>query len=107
MSALRLKELREQEKLTQHEIAKILNATQQNYARWESGKNQPTLEMLCKIADYYKVSLDYICNHKTVGTTDLGYLTTQQRQLIELIKELNSTNLIKAVGYLNGLIAGQ
>lgn len=107
MIELKLKELREQEKLTQQEIAKILDATQQNYARWELNKNQPNIEMLIKIADYYKVSLDYICNHKTIGSTDLGYLNTQQRQLIELVKQLNSTNIIKAAGYLNGLLAGQ
>ncbi len=107
MRELKLKELREQEKLTQQEIAQKLNATQQNYARWESNKNYPNIDMLIKIADYYKVSLDYICNHKNLGTTEIGYLNESQKELINAIKKLNEINTIKAIGYISGLIAGQ
>ena len=107
MAELKLKELREQENLTQQEVANIFETPRQNYARWELNKNQPNIDMLIKIADFYKVSLDYICNHKTIGTNDIGYLNDQQRQLLELIKELNELNTIKAISYVSGLIAGQ
>lgn len=107
MTKLRLKELREQENLTQQEIATIFDTPRQNYARWELNKNHPNVDMLIKIADFYKVSLDFLCNHKAVGGYDVGYLSEQQRQLVELIKSLNETNTIKAFGYLAGLLAGQ
>lgn len=55
-----LKKEREEKKLTQKEIAKILNIKQQTYNNYETGKRTPDIEMLIKIADYYKVSLDYL-----------------------------------------------
>lgn len=58
--AERLKELRAQNHLTQREILEILNIKQQSYSRYELGTGQPSLETLCKIAEYYNVSVDYL-----------------------------------------------
>lgn len=55
-----LKELREENKYTQKEIAAYLNITQQAYANYESGKRLIDIERLTELADLYKVSLDYI-----------------------------------------------
>lgn len=107
MANLKLKELREKEKLTQKEISKLLNEPQQNYARWELNKNQPNIDMLIKIADYYGVSLDYLCDHRTQNQIEIGYLTDIQKQAILALKQLNESNLAEAYGYINGLLAGQ
>lgn len=58
--AERLKELRAQNHLTQREISEILNIKQQSYSRYKLGTGQPSLETLCKIAEYYNVSVDYL-----------------------------------------------
>lgn len=58
--AERLKELRIQNRLTQREISQILNVKQQSYSRYELGTGQPSLETLCKIAEFYNVSVDYL-----------------------------------------------
>lgn len=58
--AERLKELCAQNHLTQREISEILNIKQQSYSRYELGTGQPSLETLCKIAEYYNVSVDYL-----------------------------------------------
>lgn len=58
--AERIKELRAQNHLTQREISEILNIKQQSYSRYELGTGQPSLETLCKIAEYYNVSGDYL-----------------------------------------------
>ena len=55
-----LKEERENTNLTQTDVANILNITQQAYAHYESGKRTPSIETLIKLADFYKVSLDYL-----------------------------------------------
>lgn len=107
MIKLKLKELREQEKLTQLEIAKRLNASQQNYARWELNKNQPSIGMLIKIADYYGVSLDYLCDHKTQNKLNVGYLTAEQKTAIQLLLKLNTANLYQLIGYLTSQIQHQ
>ena len=107
MADFKLIELREQEQITQKELTQKLNINAMTYNNYEKKKAEPNIDTLIKIADFYKVSLDYICNHKTIGTNDIGYLNDQQRQLLELIKELNELNTIKAISYVSGLIAGQ
>ena len=56
----RLKDLREDNDLTQKDISKILHITQVAYSYYEIGKRSIPIELLIKLADYYNVSLDYI-----------------------------------------------
>ena len=56
----RIRELREDKDLYQKDICKVLNVSQQQYSRYELGENQMTYEQLITLADYYKVSIDYI-----------------------------------------------
>lgn len=107
MIKLKLKELREQEKLTQQEFAERFNIPRQNYARWELNKNQPTLEMLCKIADYYGVSLDYLCEHTPKNKVDLGYIDEKCLAILKLVQELTDKNKEQIFYYASGLLAGQ
>ena len=60
MQILRLREIREDKDLTQAEVAKILNTTQQQYSKYEIGSRVIPIEKLCLLADYYNVSLDYL-----------------------------------------------
>ena len=55
-----LKELREERGMKQAQIAIILGVKQNTYSNWENGTRNPSLEMLVKIADYYKTSTDYL-----------------------------------------------
>ena len=55
-----LKQLRKQNGFTQKEIAKQLNVTAQCYQGYEYGYRQPSPEMLCKLADIFGVSVDYL-----------------------------------------------
>lgn len=56
----RLRDLREDNDLKQADIAKILNIQQTVYSRYERGFQNIPLEHLLKLADLYKVSVDYI-----------------------------------------------
>ncbi len=60
MNFKRLKELRTYEGYTQQNVADILNVKRATYAGWETGKDIIPLRQLNKIANSYKVSLDYI-----------------------------------------------
>ena len=57
---MKLKQLREENNISQTEIAKYLNIKQNTYSQYETGKRQLSIEMLIKIAKFYKVSTDYI-----------------------------------------------
>ena len=61
----RLRELREDHDLKQTDISDILKIKQTVYSRYERGFQNIPLEHLITLANYYKVSTDYI-----LGLTD-------------------------------------
>ena len=56
----RIKDLREDADITQSEISNYLNISQVAYSYYELGKRSIPLELLCKLADYYNTSVDYL-----------------------------------------------
>jgi len=58
--ANRLKECRKNIHKTQRDVAAALGITESGYQKYELGKNEPKMETLNKIADYYNVSIDYL-----------------------------------------------
>ncbi len=56
----RLRDLREDEDITQKEIAKLLDTTPQQYSLWERGDREIPLHHFITLAKYYRVSLDYM-----------------------------------------------
>lgn len=56
----RIRDLREDSDLTQTQISKILNISQVAYSYYEIGKREIPLDLLCKLADYYDTSVDYL-----------------------------------------------
>jgi transcriptional regulator with XRE-family HTH domain len=61
----RIRDLRNELNLEQKELAKILNVHKGTISNWENNKRNPDNEMISKIADYFKVSVDYL-----LGRTD-------------------------------------
>ncbi|MGE7997113.1 helix-turn-helix transcriptional regulator [Lysinibacillus sp. NPDC093190] len=56
----RLKELREQHKYTQDDVAGFLNISRQSVSKWELGKGYPDIDNLRRLSDLYKISLDQL-----------------------------------------------
>lgn len=56
----RLKDLREDNDLTQATLAKLLKITQPQYQLYESGKRKLPIDDLITLCVYYNVSADYI-----------------------------------------------
>lgn len=57
---LKIRDIREDRDLTQKELSKILNCTQQTYSRYETGEITIDIYNLIKLAEYYKTSTDYL-----------------------------------------------
>lgn len=104
---MKLLELRKSKGITQQEIANILGINNVTYYGYEKERTEPNLQMLIKIADYFGVSLDYLCDHKTRNQLDIGYLTDMQRETVLALKQLNESSLAEAYGYINGLLVKQ
>ena len=74
----RLKQLRTARGLSQNEMADILEVSLSSYQKYEREKNSvtPSLDVLMRIADYYKVSVDYLLGRST-DTPPLSQLASQ------------------------------
>ena len=55
-----LRSLRKEQNVTQQEIADALNITQPTYNKYEKGTREPDMKTLISIANYFKVSLDFL-----------------------------------------------
>lgn len=62
---MRLKQLRKARGISQVKLAMDLNTGQNTISRYESGEREPGIEELIRIADYFRVSVDYL-----IGRTD-------------------------------------
>ena len=58
--AYRFREAREKAGLSTYEVAKRIGVSQPAVYQWDNGNKLPSVEMLCKLADLYCVSTDYL-----------------------------------------------
>ncbi|MBR3361412.1 MAG: helix-turn-helix transcriptional regulator [Lachnospiraceae bacterium] len=57
---MRLKELRKQNKMTQHMVAQKVGVSRSTVAMWETGQNEPDNQMLLELAMLFNCSVDYL-----------------------------------------------
>jgi transcriptional regulator with XRE-family HTH domain len=79
----KIKRLRNQ--LTQEDLALILQVDRSTLASWEVNRREPDIATLCRIASYFKVSIDWLVGHQpddgcVLGGTGLIHETTGQYQ---------------------------
>ena len=62
---MRIRDLREDNDLTQKQVADYLNIRQNTYSQYETGSRQIPVDVLTALAALYKTSIDYL-----LGLTD-------------------------------------
>ena len=102
---MNLKKLRQEENLTQEDVAKIINKSAVAYGYYESGRNEPDLKTLCKLADFYKVSIDYIIGRQY--NNQVGYIPDNRKELVKEIIELSDADAKEVQIFLKGYKAGK
>lgn len=82
----RIRELREDNDLTQQEVAKKLNLHLTTYQRWESGEREIPTHIIIELSKLYNVTTDYIleCESENVQNREKLHTITQ------LMNELNN-----------------
>ena len=66
-----LRGIREDRDIKQRTVAQYLNVSQNTYSQYETGVISLTAEVLLKLADYYKVSVDYLLDRTNNPKTNL------------------------------------
>lgn len=97
-----LKKLRKQQKLRQKDMADFLGVERTTYVKYESGQSEPPLRILCKLADHFQVSVDYLIDRTDVpsmnvqppmkmGETTVELLSTQKSLPPEIREQAEHT----------------
>lgn len=103
-----LKNLRQENDLTQEELAKKINTARSNIANYENDKNMPSIDILEKISKFFDVTIDYL-----LGKTDKRNNDNDKKEL-EInwalsggYSALNDTNREIARSVIESLLAKQ
>ncbi|HGI3718502.1 TPA: helix-turn-helix domain-containing protein [Streptococcus agalactiae] len=84
----KLKELRKEKKLTQTELASKLNIIQKSYSNWESGKAEPTLDNIIKLANILDVTVDYLLGRSDNFSNTIVLSKNNMKSFSKRLKEL-------------------
>ena len=84
----RIRDLREDEQLSQKQVAEKVYDSQQHYQLYESGKREPPLSFAIQLAKIYGVSLDYIAG-LTNNKGGLHKNTTAEQELLSKYNALS------------------
>ncbi len=99
-----LKELMQEKGIQQQQMAEILNVSRASIYKYQQGKAEPNIETLVKIADYFDVSLDYLCGRQNKNLIFADSLSDTQKQLITIIKRLTPEQANFALGYFSNML---
>lgn len=98
----RLKYLRNEYKITQRELAKHLGVGRPTIAGYETKGLQPSYETLGKIADYFKVSTDYLLGRVDEKHLDKEYLDDNEFKDIGMLTTESKRDLKVYIEFLKG-----
>lgn len=103
---MKIKELRENTKESQTELGKKLGLTKGQMLRFENeDSHNKTITTLIKLADYFNVSLDYLCDRH--WQNQVGYIPDDRKELVKQIIELETNDAKEVQAFINGLKAGK
>lgn len=81
----KIRQLRIARGVNQVEFAIALGVSKQCVSNWENDNVMPSVEMLCKIADYFLVSTDYLLGRENERVINVSGLTDEEISHIALI----------------------
>lgn len=92
--ASRLKRLREQWDMNVRELGEAVGTSNATISRYETGKRDPDLNIVYKLAMFFNVSIDYLCGDDNIN--DINNLTNKYSKLSDERK----SDAMKYINYL-------
>ena len=91
--------LRDAKGVTDYAVAKACNFGKSTFSDWRSGRANPGVKKLQKIADYFNVSLDFLMTGEDKTQNAFGFmsLSDPEQQLVALFRQLNEKGQGKAL----------
>lgn len=103
----RIAQLRKEKHLNQIGLAMKLNISQYMVSSYETGRHQPTMDMLVELSDFFNVSIDYLAGKSDIRNSADSLvnnnMTKQELELLNLFRELTKDKKEQAIGVLFAL----
>ncbi len=104
-----IKHLRKLKRLSQEGLADELKVTRSRIGSYEESRSAPTIELLLKLSDYFKIPVDILLRNDLTKAKDFSFIElNNQRVLFPITVDSDNENLIEVVpvkasaGYLAG-----
>ena len=103
----KIKELREEQQISQYQLALALQLPRYILSNIEQGRTEPNLDYLVKLADYFGVTTDELLGRENFATGNVVITGTQlsedERQLVDLYRALPLRDKAQLIGFAKGL----
>ncbi|MCR5726744.1 MAG: helix-turn-helix domain-containing protein [Lachnospiraceae bacterium] len=101
--SIRVRELREKNKLSMDQLAKNLNVTKSRINMWENNGTVPRMDILVKLSNYFNVSTDYLLGNDS--THNIAPNNNKLSSLQRNLGKLSESDLEKAEGMLKAVFS--
>jgi len=102
---MELKKFREKKGVLQSDVAKALGINNSTYAYYERGEHSPGPDMLCKLADFFGVTVDELLGRSSSDIFDNARI--EQPEILQLYERMTPEEQNNLVNYARGLISGR
>ena len=93
----RLRKVREAQQYTQDELAEKLGVAVLQIWRWESGKNEPSGEIVAQFAQILNVSTDYLLGVSDVPSPVNSELSMEERRVLTAMRNGDKLEAIRVI----------
>lgn len=104
---MKLKELRKQKGVTQEDVSNAINVKRFTYSNYETGKTEPTIDVLIKLANYFEVSVDKLLGRENNQMFNFSDLDEIQKLIFTSVEQLNKKNQAVLLGYIQHMLYEQ
>jgi len=84
-----LRKIREQRNINQLKLAMDIGITQESISKYENGNAFPSKDVLIKLADYLRCSIDYLLNRTDNPNVNKDKISIEDEELENLIFRYN------------------
>lgn len=103
----RIRELREEKKITQVRLSIELEVSQETISAYEMGKYFPSVKSLLRLREIFDVPVDYILGLSDnrlegISTTDLA---SDEMRLLKLYRSLDTSGQERTLAYMEGYLS--
>ena len=101
----RIKQLRQEQHMTQVRLSIELEVSQETVSAYESGKYYPSFPMLVRLSRLLNTSIDYMMGLSDVRYPQLSERLSEHELMFSLYTSLSALQQEKVIAYMQGLLA--